>query len=160
MGFLDQLQNMPIKNNPSDRTVLDGPTQPARLSNAQTATNKAIARGFVNDILIGNKTEKLAQYVKGDQLIQHNHAIADGVLAWLKHIADSKLTDKPLQYSRVRMTLGEGDFVLIAGEGTVGVTPLAFYNLFRLVDGKIAEHWECIQEIPPLIEWRNNNGKF
>jgi predicted SnoaL-like aldol condensation-catalyzing enzyme len=43
-------------------------------------------------------------------------------------------------------------------EGTFGDTPTAYYDLFRLDDGKIVEHWDVIQEIP--AEMAHDNGKF
>ncbi len=38
--------------------------------------------------------------------------------------------------------------------------PVAYYDLFRVENGKIAEHWDVIENIPPQSEWRNQNGKF
>ena len=37
---------------------------------------------------------------------------------------------------------------------------LRFYDLFRIENGKIVEHWDTIEEIPPRSEWKNQNGKF
>jgi predicted SnoaL-like aldol condensation-catalyzing enzyme len=38
--------------------------------------------------------------------------------------------------------------------------PVAYYDLFRVRDGKIAEHWNAIEEVPPADQWKNKNGKF
>ena len=46
------------------------------------------------------------------------------------------------------------------GDGEFGGKPVAFYDLFRVADGKIAEHWDIIEEIPAESEWANTNGKF
>ena len=56
--------------------------------------------------------------------------------------------------------LWEGDFVLVASDGSFANRPRAFYDLFRVKDGKIAEHWDTIETIPPRAEWKNANGKF
>ena len=45
-------------------------------------------------------------------------------------------------------------------EGHLGSQLDAFYDLFRVENGKIAEHWDVIQPIPPKNEWKNENGKF
>lgn len=37
---------------------------------------------------------------------------------------------------------------------------MTFYDLFRVADGKIAEHWDIIEEIPARDKWANDNGKF
>ena len=37
---------------------------------------------------------------------------------------------------------------------------VAFYDLFRVQNGKIAEHWDTIEAIPAKADWKNTNGKF
>jgi predicted SnoaL-like aldol condensation-catalyzing enzyme len=56
--------------------------------------------------------------------------------------------------------LGEGNFVLTVSEGNFAGKPSSFYDLFRVEAGKIAEHWDTIETIPPKSEWQNVNGKF
>ena len=34
------------------------------------------------------------------------------------------------------------------------------YDLFRVQNGKIVEHWNTIEEIPVKEDWKNDNGKF
>ena len=66
-----------------------------------------------------------------------------------------------MQYDQVHQVIGEGNFVLTASEGKFGKGDhVAFYDLFRLENGKIVEHWDIIQPIPPKEEWKNDNGKF
>ena len=36
----------------------------------------------------------------------------------------------------------------------------SFYDLFRVHGGKLVEHWDTTEAIPPRSEWKNNNGKF
>ena len=36
----------------------------------------------------------------------------------------------------------------------------AFYDLYRAQDGKLVEHWDTIEAVPPKSEWKNCNGKF
>ena len=56
--------------------------------------------------------------------------------------------------------LGEGNFVLTASEGQFMGDHVAFYDLFRIEDSKIVEHWDAIETIPPQSEWKNDNGKL
>ncbi len=35
-----------------------------------------------------------------------------------------------------------------------------FYDLFRVENGKIAEHWDTIEPISPRDAWKNSNRKF
>jgi len=49
------------------------------------------------------------------------------------------------------LTISEGYF---AGKSS------SFYDLFRVENSRIAEHWDTIATIPPCNEWKNANGKF
>ena len=63
-------------------------------------------------------------------------------------------------FERIHAVLGEGNFVLVVGEGSFGGQHASFYDLFRVEDGKIAEHWDTIETIPARQDWKNGNGKF
>jgi hypothetical protein len=47
-----------------------------------------------------------------------------------------------------------------AGEGSIGGKPTAFFDLFRVENGKLAEHWDTVATIPDRSTWKNANGKF
>ena len=49
---------------------------------------------------------------------------------------------------------------LIVSEGQILGEHSSFYDLFRIEDGKIAEHWDTIETIMPRDKWQNDNGKF
>ncbi|MFT6984323.1 MAG: putative SnoaL-like aldol condensation-catalyzing enzyme [Psychromonas sp.] len=68
--------------------------------------------------------------------------------------------DMLMVYSRNHKILGEGNFVLSIGEGLFMNKQVAFYDLFRLQNGKIVEHWDTVQNIPAVADWKNSNGKF
>jgi predicted SnoaL-like aldol condensation-catalyzing enzyme len=38
--------------------------------------------------------------------------------------------------------------------------PKANYDLFRIANAKIAEHWEVLAAIPPRAQWKNSNDPF
>ena len=89
-----------------------------------------------------------------------NPAIADGLSglgAALEALAKQGIQ---MQYHKVHQVLGEGNFVLVVSEGSFADQPTAFYDLFRVENGKIDEHWDTIETIPPKAHWKNNNGKF
>jgi predicted SnoaL-like aldol condensation-catalyzing enzyme len=65
-----------------------------------------------------------------------------------------------MKYDRIHQVLGEGNFVLVVSEGTFGARHSSFYDLFRVENGRIAEHWDTIEEILPKEQWQNANGKF
>ncbi len=145
--------------NPSGRTQLDGETNISDLD--KTKANKALVKGFVEDVLLNEKGEKLLDYVSADSYLQHNSNVADGLDglgAALKYFADNGLV---MKYDNLHMVLGQGNLVLTVSEGKFGKGDhVAYYDLFRVQDGKIVEHWDVIQSIPPKEEWKNQNGKF
>ena len=154
----DNLQEKPIQPNPSGHTMTDGPTQADDL--VKTAANKALVRAFVDDILVNGRMDRLAGYYDGDHYVQHNPQIADGLSglgAALQAMAKAGVT---MKYERIHQVLGEGNFVLAVSEGSFAGKHSSFYDLFRVEDGKIAEHWDTIETIPPKTEWKNGNGKF
>ena len=63
-------------------------------------------------------------------------------------------------YGTVHMVLAQGDMVLAVSEGTFGGSPTSYYNLWRVEDGKIAEHWDVMETIAGRETWANENGKF
>jgi predicted SnoaL-like aldol condensation-catalyzing enzyme len=65
-----------------------------------------------------------------------------------------------MKYSQVHKVLGQGNFVLVISEGEIVGKPTSFYDLFRVHQGKIAEHWDTMETIPARADWKNQNGKF
>ena len=104
--------------------------------------------------------EKLAGYFDGDNYLQHNPQIADGLSGLGNALEAMAKAGVTMKYDRVHKVLGEGNFVLVVSEGQFAGKPTSFYDLFRVQDGKIAEHWDTIEAIPPRSEWKNANGKF
>lgn len=154
----DNLQETPAKANPSGRTMTDGDKVIRDIE--KTAANKTLVANFVDDVLVNGKLETLANYFDGDHYIQHNPAIADGLSglgAALKYLAEQGIT---MKYARVHKVLGEGNFVLVISEGEFAGKWTSFYDLFRVQDGKIAEHWDTMETIPAKQDWKNQNGKF
>ncbi|NOD30147.1 hypothetical protein GS610_17770 [Ruegeria sp. HKCCD6228] len=142
--------------NPSGHTQTDGPTDITDLD--RTAENKALVADFVETILKGGETDRITDFLSAETYIQHNSQIADGLDglgAALMAMADQGIQ---MIYSDVHMVVAEGNFVFTASEGTLGGVPTAFYDLFRVEDGKIVEHWDVIADIPS--EMAHDNGKF
>jgi predicted SnoaL-like aldol condensation-catalyzing enzyme len=45
-------------------------------------------------------------------------------------------------------------------EGALGEIRSSFNDLYRVADGRIVEHWDTTEAIPPRFEWKNDSGKF
>jgi predicted SnoaL-like aldol condensation-catalyzing enzyme len=154
----DNLQETPSQPNPSGRSMIDGTTTVSDLD--KTDTNKALVRAFVDDILVNGSMNKLAGYYDGDNYLQHNPQVADGLSGLGAALESMAKAGVSMKYDRVHKVLGEGNFVLVISEGQFGGKHVAFYDLFRVNAGKIAEHWDVIEAIAPKSEWKNTNGKF
>ena len=131
--------------NPSGHTMKDGTTQVSDLD--KTEANKTLVRAFVDDILVNGKLEKLAGYFNGDNYIQHNPLIPDQLSGLGKALGEMAKAGITMKYDTIHKVLGEGNFVLVVSEGQLGGKHSSFYDLFRVENGKIAEHWDVIEEI-------------
>lgn len=144
--------------NPSHHTMFDGETEIDDLN--KTDKNKALVKAFVQDVLMGQHPEKLTSYFNGDKYIQHNPSIADGLSGLgsaLKAMAEQGIE---MQYDKIHMVLGQGNLVLVVSEGTFADKHTSYYDLFRVENNKIAEHWDVMETILDKSLWKNQNGKF
>lgn len=144
--------------NESGREMLDGETQCSDVE--KTETNRRLVRQFIERVMIAREIENLEAYVVQSDFIQHNPSIADGIDA-LRNALLVIYNDGPrVQYKRLHRVLAQGNFVLSVSEGFLAGEHSSFYDLFRVEEGKLVEHWDTIETIPPVSEWKNNNGKF
>ncbi|MBY6066749.1 nuclear transport factor 2 family protein [Leisingera aquaemixtae] len=143
--------------NPSGRGMQDGATEITDLD--KTEENRALARSYTEQVLIRRQLDQLPDYVRAD-LIQHNPDLADGLPALRDALSATEKGVPAIQYQHLHRVLAEGNFVLCASEGQRGGIHTSFYDLYRIEDGRIAEHWDTIEAIPPRSEWKNDNGKF
>lgn len=153
----DNLQEIVAKT-ASGRSQIDGPTEAIDLD--KTEKNKALIKGFVQDVLKGKNPSKITDYISTEKYYQHNPAVADGLDAFDKALAEMSKAGMPMKFTNNHMILGQGNFVLTVSEGQFLKKHVAFYDLFRIEHGKIVEHWDIIEEIPAKDQWKNNNGKF
>jgi predicted SnoaL-like aldol condensation-catalyzing enzyme len=154
----DNLQDLPSQPNLSGHTMLDGATEVVDLE--KTVGNKQVIRTFVADVLLERDFSTFATFFINDELVQHDPGLADGAEAWLRCLAGQVDNAPHVTYSELHMLLGEGNFVLTVCEAARSGVPVAVYDLFRIANGVIAEHWSVVEVIPPRAEWKNDNGKF
>jgi predicted SnoaL-like aldol condensation-catalyzing enzyme len=153
----DNLQETAPRPSPSGRTMTDGPTEATDLD--KTVANKTLLRVYMDDLLAGRK-DAFPGYFSGTRYLQHNPWVADDLPGLLAGLAALAKEGKAVAYTTVHRVLGEGSFVLVMAEGTFGGTPTSYYDLYRIENGKLAEHWDTLEAIPPPAERKNDNGKF
>ena len=144
--------------NPSGRSQIDGATEITDLD--RTEANKAKVEEFITKALIQHEEVDFTQYINPTNYAQHNPMVADGLEgfgAFMAQMAEQGIT---MDYSEVHQVIGDGNFVLTLSEGALGGEPTAFYDLFRLEDGLIVEHWDVIAPMPGADAPHNEAGKF
>ncbi len=144
--------------NPSGHTQTDGMTEIRDLDN--TEANRALVKNFLVDVMQGKHPEKTPDYFDGDRYIQHNSGIADGLSGLGAALEALGKQGIAMVYDKTHQILAQGNFVLAVSEGTFGGKQTAYYDLWRIENGKIAEHWDVMETIADKSEWKNQNGKF
>lgn len=116
---------------------------------------------FYEAALNEKNPEKAASFV-GDNYIQHNPHVPDGIDGFLKFIRFRR--DKfPGARNEVKRVIAEGDLVALHVHSVVipGSPGRQIVDIFRVENGKVVEHWDVIQEIPVAIfPPINDNGLF
>lgn len=146
------------KANPSGRTQTDGATEITDLD--KTEANKALGEQFVKDVLMGQNPDNITSYFDGDTYIQHNSQIADGLSGLSAGLGAMAEAGIEMKYDQIHMVLGQGNFVLVVSEGRLDGAHTSYYDLWRMENGKIAEHWDVVETIADKSTWANENGKF
>lgn len=142
---------------PSGHTMIDGATQ-ARDPD-RTEENKATIARFTSLMVAGDPAE-FAAFYRGDDYLQHNAWFHDQLSGTLADLARWAAEGTTVTYLKVHRILGEGNFVLAMSECELSGAPTTFYDLWRLEDGKLAEHWDTIEPVLPIAQRRNANTKF
>jgi predicted SnoaL-like aldol condensation-catalyzing enzyme len=91
--------------------------------------------------------------------VQHNPLAATGAQG-LKDFLDWARARAPAAEHRVKRVFVDGDYVIahvhvIINPGDLGN---AVVDIFRIAQGRIAEHWDVAQEVP--TKSANTNGMF
>ncbi|NNJ64780.1 MAG: hypothetical protein HKP16_04385 [Xanthomonadales bacterium] len=145
--------------NPSGHSMVDGPTRVSDLG--RTEENRELVRSFIEEILIGGRHENLEKFIDAEAYTVHNPRLRDGLPALCSALADPAANEGVvICYDRLHRLLAEGNFVLSVCEGELSGVHTSFYDLYRIRDGKVVEHWDTAEAIPPRSEWKNANGKF
>lgn len=153
----DNLQEI-VEKTASGRTQLDGSVDVLDLD--KTDENKALVRNMIEDVFFGKNPNKIADYINAENYAQHNPHVKDNLVGLGEALQALAEAGMPMVYEKTHKILGEGNFVLALSEGIFMKRHVAFYDLFRIENGKVVEHWDTIEDIPSKENWQNQNGKF
>lgn len=153
----DNLQAaVPASETASGNSMTDGVVEITDLE--KTAENKALVENFLNDVLHGNAPQNITNYISTETYIQHNPMVANGLDGLGAALAAMAEAGMEMSFDETHLVVAEGNFVFAASSGSMGDQNTAFFDLFRIEDGKIVEHWDTVSEIP--AEMAHDNGKF
>jgi SulP family sulfate permease len=137
----------------SRRSVTDGPTD--IVGREHTDDNKAFVRALIERVLIQHrKHDAIDRYLASD-FIEHNASLPDG----RSPLRDAARADGDFVYEEIVLLVGEGNFVATLCRVQQAGTPVAHVDIFRLEPGRIVEHWDNTEAVPPAAE-SVNSGKF
>ncbi|WP_299140992.1 nuclear transport factor 2 family protein [uncultured Tateyamaria sp.] len=121
---------------------------------ANTTASKSLVLEFTKQVLQERGTDKIANFI-ADDIVQHAATIGAGqagMAEWLN-------SDAAGSYEMMFQLIGQGDFVATYCKRHAGGKDIAVFDLYRIADGKIVEHWMNDEEISPREAW-GNSGKF
>jgi predicted SnoaL-like aldol condensation-catalyzing enzyme len=143
--------------NLSGRTQVDGPTEV--LDREKTEANRTLVRTYRETVMVSLRFDRIEEFIEDAHYAQHASKIGDGIARLRDRIASVAKEGGQL-YLTPRRVVAEGNFVLVLSEGDLPSGPTALYDLFRVENGGIVEHWDVLTPIPPREQWKNSNGPF
>jgi predicted SnoaL-like aldol condensation-catalyzing enzyme len=85
----------------------------------------------------------------GDNYRQHNPNIPDGPAAAIEALTP-KFDGSPDARFEVQRTLVDGDLAMVHLKASrPGAPDAAVADIYRFEDGRIVEHWDVLQPVPP-----------
>jgi len=120
--------------------------------------NREIVTEFARLFYSERKVPEAFEIYVAEDYIQHNPGIEDGRAAAVAAL--DPMFREPGRRFEIKRILVDGDMAVIhvhaiPGPGARGAS---VFDLYRLVDGKIVEHWDAIQPVPS--ESRNDHPMF
>ena len=146
--------------NASRRSQVDGEAAVSDLH--LTLQNLEQVRSFKERVTVELRYDLMENFIDDANYAQHASKVGDGIARLKKRIAEvaQQAKDESTPVMKPRKYLGEGNFVFCLVEARSGTLHNANWDLFRLKDLKLVEHWDVISAIPPREAWKNDTGPF
>lgn len=110
-------------------------------------TNRELIEKFYQEFFNEHKVETAINYVREDY-IQHNPGVGQGQKA-LMDAFSSKFQADPEFHLEIQKIISEEDMVAvyIKNVDKNGNTKCRVVDIYRVQDGKLAEHWDVLQPV-------------
>ena len=125
----------------------------------ENQSNKEVVLDFYRKIIRDRDFSFVDKYIK-ENYIQHSPNVKTGKAGLVEMLAFLKNMPKPAENapSPIVRVIAEGDMVVVHLDVTFMGKRMAVVDLFRLENGRLAEHWSVEQEVPDIMA--HNNGMF
>ena len=121
---------------------------------ADTDATKALVLEYTKQVLQEGNHDRLEQFVS-DELIERGPTISAGRAGLAEWLGSPNCGS----YEFLFNLIGQGDLAATYGKRHAGGKDIAVFDIYRVANGKIAEHWMNEEEISPRENW-GNSGKF
>jgi predicted SnoaL-like aldol condensation-catalyzing enzyme len=110
--------------------------------------NRAIIEAFVKVFYKQKNVRKAFEDFVSEQYIQHNPTNGDGREAAIEML-EPKFSNPDANFD-IKRILVDDDLAVIHLNGKLSADSLgvAVVDIYRLLDGKIVEHWDVVQPVP------------
>lgn len=118
--------------------------------------NKALVEEFYEKVFNAWDTSELDRYML-ESYKQHNPTVEDG-RAGFERFCERFFAMHPRM--EIKRIVCEGDIVMVFFKCTLDVGVTKVCDIYRIEDGKLAEHWDVVQHLDPEQVPANDNGQF
>lgn len=133
------LAQVPVTAHPDQRSLLDS-------ADPQVAANKRLVYDFWREVFVARQMDRAADYM-AEEYIQHNPNVPTGRQAFVDFFSQGEPQPVRDEIEGLVAILGDHDYVSLffvrentGSDGEPYTT--TWFDMFRIEDGKIAEHWD------------------
>ena len=143
--------------NPAGHTQVDGAVEVTDLH--LTEANKEHIRRFITEAFSETPTAPFSDFISAETYINHNPDAPDGLEALVEMVRSAREQGQTLYYKEIHRIIGQGNFVVCFAHQVWNSIDYAAFDIFRLENGLIVEHWDNVEVLPDAADLANS-GKF
>lgn len=108
-------------------------------------SNKELIREFYSEVFNAHNAPLAAKYLREDY-IQHNPGVPQGAAGFIEAF-DAKFKSGAYFHLEIKDLIEEGDKIVVYLKALKpdGSTATRVVDIYRIEDGKLAEHWDVLQ---------------
>jgi predicted SnoaL-like aldol condensation-catalyzing enzyme len=144
----------------SGNTLVDGETEVT--DRALTERNRTLVTNLVREVFVEGQIGRLPVYLDVNNYVQHNPQAPNGLDGLVQFFATAQAQGIEIGYTDSPLVVADGNFVLVGSEGYYGTRAdyAVFYDLFRVDQERVVEHWDIIPPEIDLDAIPHDNGLF